>query len=53
MTRIMIQNGEAFIWIFGFALKSVVVVVTKLTDSNLKTRCERETLMAWVTRLVY
>ena len=23
-TRIMIQTGEAFIWIFGFALKSVV-----------------------------
>ena len=36
MTCIMIQNGEAFIWIFGFALKSVVVVVTKLTKSSLK-----------------
>ena len=32
----MVQNGEAFIWIFGFALKSVGVVVTRLTDSSLK-----------------
>ena len=33
MTRIMIQNGEAFIWIFGFALKSVVGGVTKLSEA--------------------
>ena len=36
MICIMIQNGEAFIWIFGFALKSVVIVVTKLIGSGLK-----------------
>ena len=36
MICIMVQNGEGFIWIFGFALKSVGVVVTKLTDSKLK-----------------
>ena len=36
MICIMVQNGEAFIWIFGFALKSVGVVVTRLTDSSLK-----------------
>ena len=28
----MVQNGEAFIWIFGFALKNVGFVVTKLTE---------------------
>ena len=33
MTRILIQNGEAFIWIFGFALKSVVGGVTKLSEA--------------------
>ena len=33
MTRIMIQNGEAFIWIFGFALKSVIDGVTKLSEA--------------------
>ena len=31
----MVQNGEAFIWIFGFALKSVGVVVTRLTKTAL------------------
>ena len=36
MICIMVQNGEAFIWIFGFALKSVGVVITRLTDSSLK-----------------
>ena len=36
MICIMVQNGEAFIWIFGFTLKSVGVVVTRLTDSSLK-----------------
>ena len=36
MICIMVQNGEAFIWIFGFALKSVGVVVTRLTDNSLK-----------------
>ena len=35
MACIIIQNGEAFIWIFGFSLKSVVVVVTKLTESSI------------------
>ena len=29
----MVQNGEAFIWIFGIALKSVGFVVTKLTET--------------------
>ena len=33
MTRIMIQNGEAFIWIFELALKSVVGGVTKLSEA--------------------
>ena len=36
MICIMVKNGEAFIWIFGFALKSVGVVVTRLIDSILK-----------------
>ena len=31
MIRIMIENGETFIWIFGFALKSVEVGATGLT----------------------
>ena len=47
----MVQNGEAFIWIFGFALKSVGVVVTRLTDSSLKQNVKEETLKAWVTSL--
>ena len=29
----MIQNGEAFIRIFGFSLKRVGVVVTRLTET--------------------
>ena len=29
----MIQNGEAFIWIFGFSLKCVGVVVNRLTET--------------------
>ena len=29
----MIQNGESFIWIFGFALKSLVSGVTKLSEA--------------------
>ena len=28
----MVQNGEAFIWIFGISLKSVGFVVTNLTE---------------------
>ena len=36
MICIMVQNGEAFIWILGFALKSVGVVITRLIDSSLK-----------------
>ena len=36
MICIMVQNGETFIWIFGFALKSVGVVFTRLTDNSLK-----------------
>ena len=43
MTCIMIQNGEAFIWIFGFALNSVVVGVTKLSE-QFKIRCKKEHL---------
>ena len=31
MIGIMIENGENFIWIFGFGLKSVEVDVTGLT----------------------
>ena len=33
MTRIVIQDGEAFIWIFEFALKSVIGGVTKLSEA--------------------
>ena len=33
MICIMVQNGEAFIWIFGFALKSMGVVVNRLTKT--------------------
>ena len=33
MICIMFQNGEAFIWIFEFALKSVVGGVTKLSEA--------------------
>ena len=29
----MVQNGEAFFWIFGFALKSVGVRVTRVTET--------------------
>ena len=29
----MIQNGEAFIWILGFALKCVGFVDTRLTET--------------------
>ena len=36
MIFILVQNGEGFIWIFGFALKSVGVVVTRLIDSSIK-----------------
>ena len=32
MIRIMIENGETFIWIFGFVFKSVGVGVTGLTE---------------------
>ena len=32
MIRIMIENGETFIWIFRFAFKSVGVGVTGLTE---------------------
>ena len=34
MIRIMIQNGENFIWIFGFAFKSVGVGVTGLIETT-------------------
>ena len=32
MIRIMIENGETFIWIFIFAFKSVGVGVTRLIE---------------------
>ena len=34
MICIMFQNGEAFIWIFEFALKSVGVIFTRLTEGS-------------------
>ena len=42
MICIMIQNGETFIWIFGFTLKSVGVGVTMLTEIALNEMCERD-----------
>ena len=51
MIHIMIQNGEDFIWIFGFALKSVVVGVTRYLK-QFKLKCEMVTLKAGVTSLI-
>ena len=48
MICIMVQNGEAFFWIFGFALKSVGVGVLK----QFKLKCGMVTLKAWVTSLI-
>ena len=50
MIRIMIENGETFIWIFGFALKTGEIGCS-LVNCN-KLRCEMVTLKAWVTSLI-
>ena len=47
-----LENGEAFVWIFKFLLKTVGVVCSLTNCNGLKLKCERVTLKAWVTSLI-